>query len=244
MNDALIQEFWNNVVKTENCWSWTGSKHHNGAGRFRKHPGSEIAHHVAWILSGHTVEMGDHLIQTCENKLCVNPSHMTTAYTTEGIIFRFWKNVLKTETCWLWTGSKIGDGYGMMYISKEEKELTHRISWELHYGSKPGSLFVCHDCDTPICVRGSHLFLGTIQDNHADMVKKGRHPKAESHGGSKLTIEQVGFIRTAYATGSFTLKSLGDQFGVTEQCIWQIVHHKHWIGSDNSANACALESTP
>lgn len=87
---------------------------------------------------------------------------------------RFWRQVQKTDTCWLWTGARSGAGYGQIGIN-DVRIFTHRFSWELHHGPIPAGLFVCHHCDNPPCVRPDHLFLGTPQDNMVDKIRKGRH---------------------------------------------------------------------
>ena len=59
----------------------------------------------------------------------------------------------------------------------------HRLAWIIATGQDPGEMMVLHHCDTRLCVRFFHLFLGTHEDNMSDMASKGR-------GGKKLTQQQ------------------------------------------------------
>jgi hypothetical protein len=99
---------------------------------------------------------------------------------------RFWPKVSKSDGCWTWTG-KTGNGYGQIRIAGKGSGLigAHRLSWALHYGPIPAGLFVCHNCpdgDNPLCVRPEHLFLGTHEQNMADMVAKGRAASGDRNG--------------------------------------------------------------
>lgn len=75
--------------------------------------------------------------------------------------------------CWLWTASVNRKGYGRIGVG-DAAALAHRVSWELHRGPIPGGLCVLHKCDVPACVNPDHLFLGTVPDNTADCIAKGR----------------------------------------------------------------------
>ena len=86
---------------------------------------------------------------------------------------------------------------------------------------------VCHRCDTPQCVRPDHLFLGTHQQNMADMVHKGRIPSGERHFKATLTASQVREIRARWAAGE-TQKHLGFEFGISAAGIYHIVHRHRW----------------
>lgn len=85
------------------------------------------------------------------------------------------------DACWRWTGSTDAKGYGRVFHDGKYRA-AHRIAFALAYGPIPAGMFVCHRCDNPRCVNPNHLFLGTIQDNTADMVTKGRHARGERHG--------------------------------------------------------------
>ena len=97
--------------------------------------------------------------------------------------------------CWIWTGATQVRGYGEI-ISNGKKTSAHRASYTLYKGEIPEGMYVCHKCDTVSCVNPDHLFLGTQRDNIHDMIKKGRSGNGEHHPNTRLTREDVLYIRS------------------------------------------------
>jgi hypothetical protein len=89
---------------------------------------------------------------------------------------RFWPKVKLGRGCWLWQGCTDPKGYGYIGTGGHSGKVlsAHRASYMMEHGSIPDGMFVLHSCDTPSCVRPSHLFLGTARDNTHDMMRKGR----------------------------------------------------------------------
>jgi hypothetical protein len=81
--------------------------------------------------------------------------------------------------CWLWTQSVKSYGYGQVQ-SRGVNYHAHRLAYALFVGPIPRGMFVCHVCDTPLCVNPAHLFLGTHSDNMRDARTKGRRPSRRS----------------------------------------------------------------
>lgn len=161
---------------------------------------------------------------------------------------RFWSRVKRGPGCWEWQGQARVKGYGRLQIGSRKdgsrrKVLAHRLAYELTYGPIPkdGSyhgVCVLHSCDNPICVRPSHLFLGTNHDNVLDKMKKGRHPRArpkkparmpkEQNPNARLSEHQIKEIRKRYARGGITQAELAKEYGVVQPHISRIVREISW----------------
>lgn len=150
---------------------------------------------------------------------------------------RFWSKVAKPlgwDGCWPWTGSKHrepGKGYGRFKIKSYVNARASRVAYALYYNRSPGALLVCHHCDNPECVNPTHLFLGTVQDNSDDMVRKGRtavrDQRGALNGASKLSEAQVSEVRRLIAAGH-TNTAIAPRFGVTHQLISRIRRGRSW----------------
>ena len=117
--------------------------------------------------------------------------------------------------CWIWQGATTTYGY-ITWLSKQYA--AHRLMWMLHHHQYiPEGMVVCHSCDQGLCIRPSHLFLGTQQDNITDKMLKGRWRGAPE----KLKPMEVSLIKYFLNRG-WTCAELARRYGVTKQAIHQI----------------------
>ena len=140
---------------------------------------------------------------------------------------------LNTETgCLMWQGAVGGkNDYPSMHYKRKTARAT-RVMYELTYGAIPKGLYVCHKCDTPLCVNPDHLFLGTQQHNMRDAARKGRvvtpNLKAEDHANAKFTNEEVVMYRKQFQTGR-TTASIMNEAGVTRVTVQRMINGKTYI---------------
>lgn len=178
---------------------------------------------------------------------------------------RFWARVDRSggaEACWPWIGCHNGPGYGQVRWDGRQQG-AHRIAWEERNGPIPERLLVCHRCDNPPCCNPAHMFLGTVRDNAADMLRKGRaasgeahgakfsgdrngartkperHPHGERHPDAKLKESDVLRILTLARNG-VPQRVLAAEYGVRPSTISSVVtrtswKHIHWSLSPESA---------
>lgn len=171
---------------------------------------------------------------------------------------RLWEKTANGPGCWMWLGA-VTNRYGILRDADGRGRRTHRVAWEVTNGPIPPGMYVCHRCDTPLCVRPDHLFLGTSQDNHADMVAKGRHRVSPlpgcSNPRSKLRPDQVRRIRDRLRAGE-SAPSIARDFPVCTSVVQMIRSGKHYSsvpdnesvpespspeGGDGSARAQVVE---
>lgn len=143
----------------------------------------------------------------------------------ERIEDRFWEKIdkQKDDACWPWNKARKEKGYGR-FEYKGKTVHAHRMAYALTKGPIPDGMTVRHTCDNPCCCNPSHLQLGTTLENVNDMVSRGRHPRGERHGKSKLTTREVEEIRGSNETGNV----LAESYGVHPSVISSIKRHKHW----------------
>lgn len=126
------------------------------------------------------------------------------------------------------------------------------MAWELTHGPIPAGMQVLHHCDVKLCVRPTHLFLGTQRDNMDDMAAKGRRfvgPRADKSTaargerwqaahegrmargervhGSRLTADDVRDIRRLASEG-YLLRELAARFGVRMSTLSMVIRRETW----------------
>lgn len=152
---------------------------------------------------------------------------------------RFWKQVKKSDGCWLWQTGRDADGYGafkgehdgVLYVR------AHRYSFALHHRHPPKTMNVCHTCDTPACVRPDHLFLGTVAVNMADKMAKGRHRTlfGQNQPRAILTEDQA----KAILLDPRPHAQIANEYGVHTQTISSLKTRVSWphLGAEKGVKA-------
>lgn len=77
---------------------------------------------------------------------------------------RFWVKVSKSDSCWIWTGTKTHKQYGIFHLGGKRKR-AHQIAYMLSVGPIPEGLQLDHLCRNPSCVNPAHLEPVTSREN-------------------------------------------------------------------------------
>lgn len=141
---------------------------------------------------------------------------------------RFWARVQVRHdqtSCWEWQGAIDRDGYGRFNARLAggcRGDAAHRVVWRMTEGPIPEGLQILHHCDNRKCVRPSHLYAGTTQDNTRDMMSRGRHRNGQ---GRLLSPGEVEAIRSAWRGGQ-TQRSLAAAHNVAHSVIRRVVYER------------------
>ena len=133
----------------------------------------------------------------------------------------FYTNV---NGCWLCISHCLNNS-GYPGIGRNRKSTTvARYLYEKEYGEIEKGLFVRHKCDNPQCINVKHLELGTVKDNHRDMVERGRSTRGIKHPKNKLTEKEVREIRKDNRVHRIIAKD----YNVCSVLISLIKNYKRW----------------
>jgi len=137
-----------------------------------------------------------------------------------------WDEIVRVPelgACHEWRGARDARGYGYIGLPGGGTSVVHRAAYEAEHGEIQASLLVCHRCDNPPCINDEHHFLGTHEDNTADMVAKGRDMHGVNSFTSKLTEEQVREIRARATTERVLQRELAVEYGVSRATIGRVI---------------------
>jgi len=146
-------------------------------------------------------------------------------------------NVRGEDECWEWQGFKNEQGYGRTWFG-DRGYYAHRVIYNLVY---PGRIFLeaptrtdekgflLHTCDNPACCNPKHLWIGTLQDNMDDKVKKGRLPDFSGDKGPrcKLTMDQAREARKLRKQGK-PVRELSILFGISLPSMKSLLNGKSY----------------
>lgn len=131
---------------------------------------------------------------------------------------------------WLVTYIDKVTGYvvvGLIQNGHQRPRYIHRLLLETFVGPCPLGMECRHLDGNKLNDGLNNLCWGTRGENYADSVVHNRHVQGERNGSSKLTNSQAVEIRHLLSTG-VTGRELAKRFHVSDVCISNIKHNKHY----------------
>lgn len=102
----------------------------------------------------------------------------------------------------------------------------HSLVAEAFIGPRPNGMLCCHNDGNPLNNHYKNLRWGTPKENQADRKRHGTYHNGETIVQSKLTWEDVRYIRKVHS--NLGTKKLADAFKVDRTTIQGIVKFKTW----------------
>lgn len=137
---------------------------------------------------------------------------------------RLWGNTRQEASgCLVFLASGTKSGHRQIHYNGRNRR-AHTVAYELTFGPIPDGRQVNHKCDNPPCINPEHLYLGSQQENMADMSSRDRNVYGSRTGTAKLTeLEALAIFRA-----SGTHKEIASAYGVSRQTVGLIKNGINW----------------
>lgn len=209
------------------CRLWRGAIDRAGHGVIVDRGKVYRVRKLTWELCFGQIPEGVRLYQLCTNSHCIRTTHLRLGQVEDRIA----RHVTPQGECRVWAG-KIHQGRDARARTRwnGKNHYVPRIVWELAHGSIPEGMVVCHACDNSLCLRTSHLFLGSQEENVRDRNKKGRdNPRTgRTHHDAKLDEEKVRHIREVLVPQGLSRSAIAKMYGVSKPAIKQVALGRTW----------------
>ena len=110
--------------------------------------------------------------------------------------------------CVEFRGGTDASGYRDVHFKRDDSRhfYVHRLAYAAYHGGYlPAEKVVMHVCDNRVCIRATHLRLGTAAENSEDMTNKGRRARRWSEADyervRQLREDGLSYPQIAKATG-------------------------------------------
>ena len=133
VDDRLIRRFECKFMENSNgCWEWCSSKNYKGYGRmtikFKNKFICPQAHRISYIIFNSPIPHGMTVHHICNNKWCVNPSHLTLLTEKENReLSGCYSSINKRKTHCI-RGHKFTNENTYVYIKKDGSKHRHCIA--------------------------------------------------------------------------------------------------------------------
>jgi hypothetical protein len=154
---------------------------------------------------------------------------------------QFMKKVRIVGECWIWIGARSPKGSKWEY-GDYQHEKAHRVAWSRSRKQEiPVGKQILHTCDHTLCVRPSHLFLGTQKDNMQDCLAKGRLVSPPNFGVGKTHWMNDLKKKKAWEKKRWTTQRRAEA-AERMRIQWTPAQRRRWVQKREAARAAAKGS--
>ena len=212
-----IDKLYKKTKQEGSCYIWTGAVNTTtGVPMVNKKTwGMSNVRQLVYSLAGNELKKDTKLVSSCNNKLCINPEHLSYNHTVSNLLSEFMSQVdmngqlspditkAHLGPCWWWMGCL---HHNRAYLNKDK--------WGEHIGARwiykqinnlldlPSHITVNHHCNNERCVNPAHLYhIDGDTFNKANLSQAVSEKRVHNQ---KFTPDQVKTVRQRILAGEKT----------------------------------------